>query len=138
MIYKTYEEYKNRYYMTQQNYNDLLTEKERLFVRTQPNAIRYDKLNVKSSPNSNVLEDYVIEKEKKQLDRRIAEMKVLLDDRRNLMLLKEAELRKSKDMYNRIYTMRYLEDMSVERIAKKVNYSVSQVYRILTKIIASL
>lgn len=138
MIYKTYEEYKNRYYMTQQNYNDLLTEKERLFVRTQPNAIRYDKLNVKSSPNSNVLEDYVIEKEKKQLDRRIAEMKVLLDDRRNLMLLKEAELRKSKDMYDRIYTMRYLEDMSVERIAKKVNYSVSQVYRILTKIIASL
>ena len=124
--------------MTQQNYNDLLTEKERLFVRTQPNAIRYDKLNVKSSPNSNVLEDYVIEKEKKQLDRRIAEMKVLLDDRRNLMLLKEAELRKSKDMYDRIYTMRYLEDMSVERIAKKVNYSVSQVYRILTKIIASL
>lgn len=138
MIYKTYEEYKNRYYMTQQNYNDLLTEKERLFVRTQPNAIRYDKLNVKSSPNSNVLEDYVIEKEKKQLDRRIAEMKVLLDDRRNLMLLKEAELRKSKDMYDRIYKMRYLEDMSVERIAKKVNYSVSQVYRILTKIIASL
>lgn len=138
MIYKTYEEYKNRYYMTQQNYNDLLTEKERLFVRTQPNAIRYDKLNVKSSPNSNVLEDYVIEKEKTQLDRRIAEMKVLLDDRRNLMLLKEAELRKSKDMYDRIYTMRYLEDMSVERIAKKVNYSVSQVYRILTKIIASL
>ena len=138
MIYKTYEEYKNRYYMTQQNYNDLLTEKERLFVRTQPNAIRYDKLNVKSSPNSNVLEDYVIEKEKKQLDRRIAEMKVLLDDRRNPMLLKEAELRKSKDMYDRIYTMRYLEDMSVERIAKKVNYSVSQVYRILTKIIASL
>ena len=138
MIYKTYEEYKNRYYMTQQNYNDLLTEKERLFVRTQPNAIRYDKLNVKSSPNSNVMEDYVIEKEKKQLDRRIAEMKVLLDDRRNLMLLKEAELRKSKDMYDRIYTMRYLEDMSVERIAKKVNYSVSQVYRILTKIIASL
>ena len=124
--------------MTQQNYNDLLTEKERLFVRTQPNAIRYDKLNVKSSPNSNVLEDYVIEKEKTQLDRRIAEMKVLLDDRRNLMLLKEAELRKSKDMYDRIYTMRYLEDMSVERIAKKVNYSVSQVYRILTKIIASL
>ncbi len=138
MIYKTYEEYKNRYYMTQQNYNDLLTEKERLFVRTQPNAIRYDKLNVKSSPNSNVLEDYVIENEKRQLDRRIAEMKVLLDDRRNLMLLKEAELRKSKDMYDKIYTMRYLEDMSVERIAKKVNYSVSQVYRILTKIIASL
>lgn len=138
MVYKTYEEYKNRYYMTQQNYNDLLTEKERLFVRTQPNAIRYDKLNVKSSPNSNVLEDYVIEKEKKQLDRRIAEMKVLLDDRRNLILLKEAELRKSRDMYDRIYTMRYLEDMSVERIAKKVNYSVSQVYRILTKIIASL
>lgn len=138
MIYKTYEEYKNRYYMTQQNYNDLLTEKERLFVRTQPNAIRYDKLNVKSSPNSNVLEDYVIEKEKQQLDQRIDEMKKLLDDRRNLMLLKEAELRKSKDMYDRIYTMRYLEDMSVERIAKKVNYSVSQVYRILTKIIASL
>ncbi len=134
MVFLEYERAKNKYSKAQMWLDDALTEQERLLTKTMPNAIRYDKVNVKSSPNGNVLDDYVIAKQEKKIDNKICRMRQLLADRERLLKLKENELRVSKDKLDQIYCMRYVDDKRIYLIAKTLNYSESQIYRILDKI----
>ena len=57
MVYLEYERFKVKYLEIQNNYNDILTEKENLFTKTQPNAIRYDKENVQGGTFENGFDD---------------------------------------------------------------------------------
>jgi len=134
MVFLEYERAKNKYSKAQMWLDDALTEQERLLTKTMPNAIRYDRVNVKSSPNGNVLDDYVIAKQEKKIDNKICRMRQLLADRERLLKLKEKELRASKDKLDQIYCMRYVDDKRIYLIAKTLNYSESQIYRILDKI----
>lgn len=139
MIYLDYEMFKSKYLETQVKYNAILTEKEDLFTRTQPNAIRYDKERVQSSGGiGNGFDEYLIAKESKKIDERLEEVKSLLDDREKLLRLKEKELRLSNDKMDRIYLLRYVEGIKPHKIAKSLNYSVSQVYRVLNQIESSI
>lgn len=134
MVYQVYEEYKVKYLSAQKAFDVVLTEKERIFTKTQPNAIRYDQDKIQVSPDANMMDNYVIEMERKRINEKLAELRLLLMDRESLLRLKEAELRHSKDIYDRIYVLKYLEGKRVEKIAKEVGYSDSQVYRKLEKI----
>ena len=138
MLYLDYELYKIRYLETQKKYNEILSEKEELFTRTQPKAVRYDKEKVSGGSGSNAFDDYLIKKDEKRIDERLAEAKSLLDDRKLLMELKEAELRASKDTIDKIYVRRYLDHVRVNRIASQIGYSESQIYRILNVISESV
>lgn len=133
-IFRDYEIYKSKYYQTQRAINDILTEKEKLFTRTQPNAIRYDKNTVAGGKQSNGFDDYLIECEEQELDKRLAEAKRLLFEREKLLLLKERELRASRDKLDVVYRMRFLDDIKPQTIAMALAYSESQVYRIIEKI----
>lgn len=134
MVYITYEQFLVRYQDTQKLYNEILSEKEALFQQTQPQAIRYDKEKVIGGKAHNLLEEYVERKEEKRIDERLAEVKSLLEDRELLLKLKLDELRGSNYIEDKIYLMRYIERIRVFRIAKILNYSKSQVYRILDQI----
>jgi hypothetical protein len=134
MVYLEYERYKARFYAAQKMFEDALLEKERLFTKTQPNAITYDRDPVQTSPNPNILDDYVIALETERIDERLEPYRVLLKDRECLLDLKERELRKSPDRYDKIYVCKYLDGMSTNRITKALNYSRAQVYRILKQI----
>lgn len=134
MVFLEYERAKNKYSKAQMWLDDALTEQERLLTKTMPNAIRYDRVNVKSSPNGNVLDDYVIAKQEKKIDNKIFRMRQLLSDREKLLKLKEKELRVSKDKLDQIYCMRFVDNKRTYLIAKTLNYSESQIYRILDKI----
>lgn len=61
-----YEEYKNKYYETQREYDIILTEKEKLFSITQPSAIKFDKEIVSGGVVDNMFERYLILKEEKR------------------------------------------------------------------------
>ena len=67
-IYVTYEEYKNQYYEVQKLYNKILEEKEKLFAKTQPRATIFNKTNVEGGKINNSFDEYLIAKEKKQID----------------------------------------------------------------------
>ena len=108
-LYLEYERIKNKYAAVQEQFAQALMEKERLFTRTLPSAIRYDKDKVQNSVDDNPLEDFVISAEEKELDGKISRFRTLLDDWRVLLEVKEAELRKSKDIFNIIYVMRYID-----------------------------
>ena len=129
-----YEEYKNKYYETQREYDIILTEKEKLFSITQPSAIKFDKEVVSGGVVDNMFERYLILKEEKKIDQRLEEIKSILDDRERLLKLKEQELRASTDVKDKIYKYKYLDKLKVFKIAKLVGYSEPQIYRILKTI----
>ena len=134
MVYQIYEEYKWNFLVAQERFMEMLTEKERIFTKTQPNAIRYDKEKIQTSPDGNILEEYVIEMERKRINERLAELRLIMSDREGLLRLKEYELKTSKDIDDQIYCLKYLENKKVEKIAKFLGYSESQIYRRLEKI----
>lgn len=134
MVYVQYEQYKARYNDLQNIFASLLLEKERLFTQTLPNAIRYDKDNVQSSIDGNVLETYVIRLEDSGIDERIDKLRQTLSDWEILLDAKERDLRKSKDKYDRVYTFKYLDGYGIKKICKIMSYSRSQTYRIINQI----
>ena len=134
MVFVDYEIAKLKYLETQGIYDQVITEKEELFSRTQPKGTSFDKELVSSANFGNNFDQYLIEKEKKQIDAKLMEAKELLNERGNLLNVKEKELRASKALYDRIYTMRYIDNVRVMVIARKMSYSESQIYRILDRI----
>jgi DNA-directed RNA polymerase specialized sigma subunit len=134
MVYLEYEKLKAKYRRIQEQYDNVLTEHERLFTKTLPKAITYDRDTVQSSPNADILANYVITEEEKGIDEQLKNLKRLLKERRRLLMAKEEELRMSKNKNDRIYTLKYLDGMGVHKIANTLNYSVSQVYRIIERI----
>lgn len=134
MIYITFEKYKNNYYETLNQYNEILNEKEHLFLKTQPKSTKYDKERVSGGVSSNTFDDYLIEKERKQIDHRLEEVKSILDDRERLLKLKEEELKASTNIQDKIYKYRYIDKMKVHKICRLVGYSEAQVYRVLRNI----
>jgi len=134
MVYIAYEEYKSKYYEAQQRYNTVLNEKEELFSITQPKATDYKKEIVKGGSPVNTFDKYLILKEKKQIDQRLQEIKAILDDREKLFKLKEAELRRSKDIQDKTYVYRYLDNLAIKKIALLISCGEATVYRILKSI----
>lgn len=134
MLYKEYEEYKTKYYEAQKTYNEILTDKETLFAKTQPQATNYQKELVVGGTPSNAFDNYVIEKEKKKIDERLEEARSILEDREKLLKLKEHELKESKDWNDIIYILYYIEKLSVYKIERRVPYQKSQIYERLNVI----
>lgn len=134
MIYIEYEEYKNKYYEIQKRFNDVLNEKEVLFNMTQPASMKYDGEPVKGGVHKNVFDEYLMLKEKKNIDQRLEEIKAILEDRENLLKLKEAELKNSTHIHDKIYRYRYLDRMKIYKISRLIGYSEPQIYRILKAI----
>ena len=134
MLYIEYHEYRDKYYDAQRKYDEVLSEKEHLFIKTQPKATQYDKEVVSGGSPSNSFDDYVIAKEKKQIDERLEEAKSILEDRERLLKLKEEELRLSKDWHDKVYVYKYLDNLSVNEIKYKMHYCRSNIYEILKKI----
>ncbi len=134
MLYIQYHEFKNKYNNAQKDYDDILSEKERLFARTQPQATVYDKEKVNGGNPSNAFDEYLVEKEKKNIDSRLEEARSILEDRKRLLADKEEELRKSKDWYDKAYIYKYIDRLKVREIKYKMPYCRSQIYEILGKI----
>ena len=109
-IYVTYEEYKRNYYKVQKLYNEILEEKEQLFAKTQPKSTKYNKINIDGGNPSNLFDNYLIIKEKKQIDKRLNEIKVISEDRKKILDIKEKELRKSREWIDKIYIYKYIEN----------------------------
>ena len=132
--YTDYESYLVRYEHIQVQFVRVLLEKEKLLTRTLPSAIRYDKDKVQNTIDDNPLEDYVISVEEKELDIKIARLRRHLDDWRVLMDVKEGELRKSQVLIDRVYVMKYLDGLSVNKICRILHYEKTRIYELLTEI----
>lgn len=138
MLYEEYHEYKLRYYEVQKKYNEILNEKEKLFARTQPKATKITGDKTAGGKRVNNFDEYLIQKEKKNIDQRLEEVKSILNDRERLLKLKEQELRASNNPYDKIYRCRYIDRLTIEKTARISNYSRASVFNILKKIKKSI
>lgn len=135
MIYLDYEVLKLRLWDAQKMYDGILTEKEQLFAMTQPHGVQFDKERVAGgTPDDSTFDRYLSLKEAKNIDRRLAEAKAIMDDRAELLHQKEEELRQSKEVLDRLYCMRVLDRVKIQWITRQLNYSESHVYRMLGQI----
>lgn len=134
MLYLEYERAKASFKASQMMYEDALLEKERLFTITQPKAITYDKDTVQTSPCGDILDRYVIALEEEKIDERLRPFRELMMNRESFLEVKERELRKSPDRFDRIYTYRFLDGMSLRTIAKTLSLSKTEVHRNLQTI----
>ena len=126
MIYEDYHDIRTKFLEAQKQFDDVVSEKEQLF------AIDPDQVNVIGGSTMNPFDKYLIDKERKQIDQRIAEIQSILDCREHLLKIKEVELRRSAQLYDKVYRMHYLDRMNGYLIAKKLYYSKTQIYKILT------
>ena len=134
MTYLEYERFKVKYNEMQETFAQILMEKERLFTKTLPNAITYDRDQVQTSISGNPLEEYVISMDEKRIDEKLSKTRESLKDWEMLLKMKENELRASYSIPDKIYVCRYIDGYGINKIAKTINYSKSQVYRILSQI----
>lgn len=134
MLYTEYEEYKAKYYSAQRKYDKILSEKEKLFLRTQPGSIDYSKDKTEGGTHENTFDTFVIKMEKKKIDERLEVARSILEDREKLFKLKEKELRNSKDWSDIIYVYYYIEKLSIRKIERRIPFSKSGIDRILKRI----
>lgn len=133
-IYIAYEECKRKYNDLQKIYIGILEEQERLFAKTQPKSLNLNKISIDGGKKNNLIDDYLILKEKKQIDKRLKEIQALMNDRKVLLDKKEIELRNSTEWIDKIYVYKYLEKFKVKKIINIMPYEAAQVYRMLNEI----
>ena len=129
--YLEYECIKAKFVDLQEQFAKVLLEKERLFTRTLPSAIRYDKDKVQTTVDDNPLEDFIISAEEKKLDAKIKRLRHNLNDWGVLLSVKEVALRKSTALIDRIYVMRYLDGCGVNKMCKLLHYEKTRIYELL-------
>ena len=134
MIFKDYEEYLKEFLDSQQQFDAIIREKEKLFAKTQPNATRFDKEKVTGGVMENAFDTYLERKDETMIDYRISEAESLLRNRELLLSIKKDELYASHDILDKVYRMNRIEKIRPYRIARILNYSVSQIYRHLERI----
>ena len=133
MLYVDYVILKQSYDESLRRLKELLDRKEEAFTRTLPSAIRYDLQKVLHSITSHsTLDDYVMDVEK--IDQQIRSAKIILMDRKEMLDLKEEELKKSRDVDDRVYYLKYIQRLTVEQIAIRMHYSEGNIYYHLAKI----
>lgn len=134
MIFMEYEILKRQYIEIQDIMSEILTEQEDLFKMTQPKAVKYDVEGIKNSTQTNTFENYLVAKDKRQIDARLQEAKKILTEREFLLRQKAKEVQQSKEVIDQVYYYRYIKGVRAEKIAYKLSYSISQIYRYINMI----
>ena len=127
--FASYEFLRQKYLKAQRNFNSILEEKENLFSKTQPKSPNWDKMP--SAGNANEFDSYLIANEKSKIDERLKEVQKILDNRRKLLKQKEEELYESKDLLDKVYRLKFLESKTIPELARRLHFSVRQIYRFL-------
>lgn len=134
MVYLDYLDIQNKYILSMQEVDKILNEKELLFQRTQPKSPVMDQERVSGGSPENKIESYIIELERKKIDERLKRAKEIMNDRHELYLLSLESLRRSKDKYDIIFVLKWMDGKSAREISKRMHYSESHVYRMINKI----
>ena len=134
MIYIQYERIKQKYRIAQDNYEELIREKEDLFNLTQPRAQQTDKERIAGGQTENSFDRYLIKQEQKNIDERLEAAKEIVDVRKEMLEQKRAELEASEDVMDRLYYLKYIKRLRNKEIYDVIDYSKAQSERYLRQI----
>ena len=124
------------YLQAQADLKEVLDEYDMVFERTQPKGNYSERV---SGTPRNKTEEYVIEVERRQISRRIADAKMIIQAKKDLLDMAEEDLRKSRDIYDLIYTKKWIDHKRPKDIYRELdlmgmNYSRSHIYEIIKRI----
>lgn len=128
MVWMEYQRLKAEFERSQGRLTALLDRKEEIFWKTQPAAVRYDKDKVQTSPSDHITDLLV---KAADIDKLVDASRKIVEERQHMLMLKKKELRQSRDIEDKIYTLYFIDRMSVNKIAYCIGYSKRQVYRII-------
>lgn len=138
MLYLEYAKLRLKVQKLEDELDKALDERQEIFERTQPKSVDYKKERVNSQSTVNTNDSYLIALERRRIDERVKEYKSTLNDRKTFLKAKESELRVSNNKYDKVYCKIYLDCYKVGAISKELNYSRSQVNRMLKEIRANI
>lgn len=138
MLYLEYAKLRLKVQKLEDELDKALDEQQEIFERTQPKSVDYKKERVNSQSTVNTNDSYLIALERRRIDERVKEYKSTLNDRETLLEAKESKLRASNNRYDRVYYKSQLEYKKIGVIARELNYSRSQVNRMLKEIRANI
>ena len=124
------------YEQAKEDLREVLDEYEVVFQRTQPKGNYSERV---SGTPRNKTEEYVIEVERRQLNRRIADAKLIIQAKKDLLDMAEEDLRKSRNIYDLIYLKKWVEHKRPKVIYREldlmgISYSTSHIYEIIKRI----
>ena len=131
-MYLEYEQARRDHNRALKTLAELTDRKEELFARTQPGAIRYDRDMVKSTPEGNKVDDYIVASA--GLDDKIEAAREIVRIRAEILDERFQALKSSRDLYDLVYFEKYVNGLRVFQIAGKYHYSESHIFRILSLI----
>ena len=137
---KYYREHRKEYIeflQAQSILNGVIDDYLQAFQKTQPHSPCYKDIQI--SGGYNKVEEYIIEVERRDLKRRAEDAERALHLKKELLDLKEAELRKSRDIYDLLYAAKWIDHKKTADIIrdldfKGIYYSTSQIYEIIKRI----
>lgn len=138
MVYVQYERMKLKYLIAQNNYEELVKEKEDLFAETQPKGQAYDQDRVSGGQAGNKFDSYVIRKDETRIEERLEEARTIVKDRKLLLEMKRHELEESEDVTDKAYYLKYIKRKKVKEISEIIGYGPAQTNRILKQIRGSM
>lgn len=135
-MYLTHNKRYCEYLQAQSDLKEVTDEYEVVFQRTQPKGNYSERV---SGTPKNKTEEYVIEVERRHLKRRIEDAKEIVETKKFLLDLAEEDLRKSHDIYDLIYTKRWIDHKKPKDIYREldlmgISYSRSHIYEIIKRI----
>ena len=76
--------------------------------------------------------------EDEKIEERLRPFRELMLNSESLLDVKERELRKSHDRYDRIYVCRFLDGMSIRAISNNLSFSKTEVHRTIQSILKTI
>jgi len=129
MLYLEYEKCKRKRQRLLDEYKKLLREKEAIFTKTQPKAIRYDADRVQESHDGNKLENYILEMEQKRIDERLKEVQSYIEGLDKIAETLIVDMQTSNVKEDRFYVLRCVLGKKMSEIVAATNYSEPYIYK---------
>ena len=126
----------NEFLQAQQDLQEVLDEWEIVFQKTQPKGNYSERV---SGTPRNKTEEYVIEVERRRLRKRKADAEAIIEAKKQLLDIAEEQLRKSRDIYDLIYTKKWVDHKRPKDIYRELDfmgmsYSRSHIYVVIKRI----
>lgn len=132
MIFIEYEELKEKFNKAQKEYDKLLDQKEIIILSPQVKSTQIKVCTSTSNKKTDKTLEYLISLE--ELMPKLNESRSLLGEREYLLKLKKLQLVESQELLDKVYVMRYIENMPVKHIARNLIYSKQRIYQLLEEI----
>lgn len=131
-LFVEYEKLKKEVNNAKKDYDKALERKALYAYSILPGSSKIDNSQLKIKTTSDNFLEYTIKIE--EIEKEIEIRKNLADVLTYRLKLKLLDLRESKEILDKIYVYRYVDNMKVRYICIKTNYSKTQVYRLLEEI----